>query len=1005
MRARISLWFWRGVWGGGLLIGLGLLLFYSWLPADGGTGDLESFTPQGFHVQWLLEERAGGLQVGDVIVRAEGYTLDEWLAGVPRETEWRSGETLTRGEAVTYEVLRDGRSLTLQIRLTPISFQVILSRWALQFISGAVFFSIGTLVFWKRPCDRAARVLMFFCVAVALQYWGDAYNFQFSTLLWRWPFWLHLAYEHGMYSLSIAAICYFALVFPVPHPVVRRRPCLVALVLYVVPLLIITGTMALSPGPSRALRIGSDVSWVMAMTQIGLAVCAGIRSIRLARDPVARAQVRWILWTASVGMVVLVPGYVAPLVLGVPPLFPHPVIMASITFLAISLAVTILRYHLFDIEVIINRSLVYVTLTVLLGGLYLLLVRLLTSLIQSVLHRQNSTLVVFIATLGIALAFAPLRRRIQTFIDRAFYRAKLDYQQLLPEMSARLATSIIPDDLAALLTLELPRRLQIAWASLVVLDLTGEHLVSIRDGGGGALSVDHPLVDYLRRMSQPLSRLQSPPSTPEAVRAFQEQHDVELSIPLIVGVKLVGLYNLGPKLSGDAYSHYEMSALYLLGQQAAIAVENSRLFQAEREQRILAEALQEAAKVVSSTLNFDQVLDHILEQVEHVVAGDAFNIMQIEEDRACVIRWRGYEQLGAAGRIAALSLPVADCSNLVEMRRTGKPIVIPDAAADKDWTALRSWEWLRSYVGAPIQVGGATVGFLNVDGTRPGQFDSADAQRLEAFASHAAAAIENAQLYHQVREHAEELTAALTRLQELDRLKSEFIQNVSHELRSPLALVRGYAELLISGELGELGADQQGPVSVIARRARMLSNLVKDITLVLEAEANLPQMEPVALDELAQTCVDDYEITTDQAGLTLCADIAPDLPLVSGSPTALRRVLDNLVGNAIKFTPKGGTITVRARQEGNHVVLEVSDTGIGIATDQLDRIFERFYQVDSSSKRQYGGMGLGLALVREVVEAHGGTVSVTSGLGEGSTFTVALPVILSAEDTQIVCHR
>jgi signal transduction histidine kinase len=139
--------------------------------------------------------------------------------------------------------------------------------------------------------------------------------------------------------------------------------------------------------------------------------------------------------------------------------------------------------------------------------------------------------------------------------------------------------------------------------------------------------------------------------------------------------------------------------------------------------------------------------------------------------------------------------------------------------------------------------------------------------------------------------------------------------------------------------------------------------------------------------------------------LTLCADIEPNLSLVNGSPTGLRRVLDNLVGNAIKFTSTGGTITVHVRQEANYVVLEVRDTGIGIADDQLGRIFERFYQVDSYSKRQYGGMGLGLALVKEVVEAHGGTVSVISELGEGSTFIVALPIIPSAEDTQIIHRR
>jgi len=108
-------------------------------------------------------------------------------------------------------------------------------------------------------------------------------------------------------------------------------------------------------------------------------------------------------------------------------------------------------------------------------------------------------------------------------------------------------------------------------------------------------------------------------------------------------------------------------------------------------------------------------------------------------------------------------------------------------------------------------------------------------------------------------------------------------------------------------------------------------------------------------------------------------------------------VLDNLISNAIKFTPAGGTITVRLRQEGKQVVLEVSDTGIGVPADQLERIFERFYQVDGSSRRKYGGVGLGLALVKEIAEAYGGRVTVESQVGEGSTFTVWLPVATGSE--------
>ena len=135
----------------------------------------------------------------------------------------------------------------------------------------------------------------------------------------------------------------------------------------------------------------------------------------------------------------------------------------------------------------------------------------------------------------------------------------------------------------------------------------------------------------------------------------------------------------------------------------------------------------------------------------------------------------------------------------------------------------------------------------------------------------------------------------------------------------------------------------------------------------------------------------------DYSGVTLNAIIAPDLPPVGGESIYLRRVLDNLIGNAVKFTPTGGTITVQLEQQGNTMILQVTDTGIGIPADQQQRIFERFYQVDGSMRRRYGGMGLGLSLVKEVIEALGGTIDVESELGHGSTFTIALPILEGTE--------
>jgi signal transduction histidine kinase len=167
--------------------------------------------------------------------------------------------------------------------------------------------------------------------------------------------------------------------------------------------------------------------------------------------------------------------------------------------------------------------------------------------------------------------------------------------------------------------------------------------------------------------------------------------------------------------------------------------------------------------------------------------------------------------------------------------------------------------------------------------------------------------------------------------------------------------------------------------------------LVEDITLIVGAETRPAEWVPVALDEVARTAVGEFSIKAKEAGLTLQSDIA-DVSAVRGSLIYLRRVMDNLLSNAVKFTPEGGTVAVRVWQEDAQVMLEVRDTGIGIPADQLGRIFERFYQVDGSIRRRYGGVGLGLALVKELVELHDGRVQVESQIDEGSSFIVTLPV-------------
>ena len=295
----------------------------------------------------------------------------------------------------------------------------------------------------------------------------------------------------------------------------------------------------------------------------------------------------------------------------------------------------------------------------------------------------------------------------------------------------------------------------------------------------------------------------------------------------------------------------------------------------------------------------------------------------------------------------------------------------------------------------PLRTGKKDVGLLCLnavsDRGQPIALSPSDLNLLSIMGGQIAIALENGRMYAMEQQRTAELARALEQQRELDRLKNQFIQNVSHELRTPLSMILGYAELLAAGELGAVGERQQGPLEIIVQRSYALRDLIGNITAILENESRQHSLEPVLLSSMVNEALVDFQVLADQAGLELCGDCARLIPPVLGDAEHLRRVVDNLIGNALKFTPAGGTVEVRLRSANGTVLLEVADSGIGIDSIHIGRIFERFYQVDGTSRRTHGGCGLGLALVKEIVERHGGTVSVDSKLGQGSTFTVSLP--------------
>jgi PAS domain S-box-containing protein len=231
------------------------------------------------------------------------------------------------------------------------------------------------------------------------------------------------------------------------------------------------------------------------------------------------------------------------------------------------------------------------------------------------------------------------------------------------------------------------------------------------------------------------------------------------------------------------------------------------------------------------------------------------------------------------------------------------------------------------------------------------------------------------------------------RLRELDRLKDEFVALVSHELRTPLTSIRGYLELVLDGEAGDLTDDQQEFLGIVERNAHRLLALVGDLLFLAQVEAGKLSLEIGAVDlsSIAAETVETARPLAEEKGVTLTLASGP-LPLLAGDRVRLAQLLDNLVSNGVKFTPSGGRVDVRVRGERGTAVIEVRDTGMGIPAGEQQHLFERFFRAAKATEQAIPGTGLGLAISKAIVHAHGGRITVASEEGKGSTFRVALPI-------------
>ena len=850
---------------------------------------------------------------------------------------------------LTYTLLRLGSREIVQVRLAPIpqgnSF--------LYFILAAVgifTLMVGAWVRLRRPGDQSSLHLFWLTVA----FFG-VFTFSFSGRFDRldWIF-----YWADMVALLALApmLLHFTLVFPERSGQRVRTPLGARLLpLIYLPALVMGSARVMAvarlDGNSQLLAVVAALDrleplYLGACLLGGLAVL--VHALAHARSVTARRQLRWIVWGTLLGGAPFALGYALPFAIGVTPTAKMELLAVPLGLIPLSFASAIVRYRLMDVEVIVKRGLVYVAAAAGVVALYAVLLRVVGWIFAG---GTGNTIIAVLSTMVVVLLARRVKDAVQNVLDRAFYRDRYDYRRALVGFARDLSTDLDLPRLADRLVTRITETLVIDRIALMVADESANAYRAIRaqgfvgeppllplDSGVGArvrsghhVALDDPAA--LRRAGS------------DEIEFWRVQ-GVHYLIPCVSKQTGIAVLALGRKERGEPLSSEDMALLVAVAAQVATAIENGRLYQQLKDQAEQVERMRQSN-------------ENILESLDNGLA-------VVDADRR-VIRWnRALEKVTGIPRREAVGRSLADLlspslADAIETARQGSPsgaalYRVPLTLARGHADAGR----LVDVVVVPLQGDGAGLG---VEGSIIVFEDVTSRARLEE------------------------------QLQISDKMASIGLlaAGVAHEVNTPLTGISSYTQMLLDR------ADPDDPqtklLEKIERQTFRAAKIVNGLLTLARGGQSASERAPVDLNTVINDVLSLLEHQFKAVNIQVRRDLAPAPPMVFGMEHKLQQVFLNLFINARDAMPRGGWLSVATRTDGDWVLVEVGDTGAGIQTEHLSRIYDPFFTTKSLGQ----GTGLGLSITYGIVGEHDGRISCDSRPGEGTRFTLALPLMPSAQ--------